>query len=151
MTILPLISTSFIVISAILVAYGWALIKKGKREAHIKTMKWASVFASMFFILYISRIVFIGSSLFGGPAELEKYYRIFLFFHILLATLVAIGGIWTIWLGLKGNFSKHKRIGPWTAATWLIVACTGVTTYLLLYVLYPAKESPSLMKTIFGW
>lgn len=35
-TLLPTISTSFIVISAILVAIGWALIIRGKREAHKK-------------------------------------------------------------------------------------------------------------------
>lgn len=34
--ILPTISTSFIVISAVLVAIGWGLIMKGKVEAHKK-------------------------------------------------------------------------------------------------------------------
>lgn len=35
---LPTISTSFIVISAVLVGIGWVLIIRGKREAHQSAM-----------------------------------------------------------------------------------------------------------------
>lgn len=47
-TLFPTISTSFIVISAVLVAIGWGLIIKGKREAHKKTMIAAAVAALLF-------------------------------------------------------------------------------------------------------
>lgn len=47
-TLFPTISTSFIVISAVLVAIGWRQIIQGKREAHKKTMIAAAVAAILF-------------------------------------------------------------------------------------------------------
>lgn len=45
---LPTISTSFIVLSAILVAIGWALIIRGKREAHQSAMVAGAIAALIF-------------------------------------------------------------------------------------------------------
>ena len=67
--ILPTISTAFIVLSAITVAIGWYQIKQRKLETHQKTMIWAAVFAVIFFVIYLSRTVFIGNTSFGGPDE----------------------------------------------------------------------------------
>lgn len=65
-TLFPTISTSFIVISALLVAVGWRQIIKGKREAHKKTMIAAAVAAILFFIVYVSRTAFVGNTSWGG-------------------------------------------------------------------------------------
>jgi putative membrane protein len=46
--ILPTISTTFIVLSAITVAIGWWQIKQRKIEAHKKTMLTAAIFALIF-------------------------------------------------------------------------------------------------------
>ena len=46
--ILPTISTTFIVLSAIMVAIGWSLIRQRKIEAHKKMMLLAAVFAVIF-------------------------------------------------------------------------------------------------------
>ena len=78
--ILPTISTTFIVLSAIMVAIGWFLIPKGKIEAHKKAMVIAAIFAIVFFIIYMSRTIFIGNTSFGGPDHLKIYYTIFLGF-----------------------------------------------------------------------
>lgn len=75
--ILPTISTTFIVLSAITVAIGWVQISKKKLEAHKKTMTLAAVFAVIFFIIYASRTVFIGNTAFGGPDDIKIYYTIF--------------------------------------------------------------------------
>ena len=88
--ILPTISTAFIVLSAITVAIGWYQIKQRKRETHQKTMIWAAVFAVIFFVIYVSRTVFIGNTSFGGPDHIKLYYTIFLIFHIILATVGAV-------------------------------------------------------------
>ena len=63
--VLATISTTFIVISAVLVAVGWGLIIKGKVEAHKKVMFVAGVAALIFFIIYATRTVFIGNTAFG--------------------------------------------------------------------------------------
>jgi putative membrane protein len=149
--ILPTISTTFIVLSAIMVAIGWSLIKQGKIEAHKKFMLLAAVFAIIFFIIYASRTIFIGNTSFGGPDQLKIYYTIFLVFHITLATTGAILGIITLITGLKSNLTKHRKLGPVTSIIWFFTAITGVAVYLLLYVIYHGGETTSVLKAILGF
>lgn len=150
MPFLPTISTTFILISAILIAIGWRLIVKGKKAAHKKTMLAAAVSALLFFIIYMSRTIFVGNTSFGGPDDIKIYYTIFLVFHIILATTGAVFGIVTITLALKRNIKKHEKIGPVTSVIWFFVAITGVMVYLLLYVFYSGGETTSVLKAIFG-
>ena len=148
--ILPTISTSCIIISAILIAIGWRLIWKRNIEAHKKVMLTAAVFALIFFIIYASRTIFIGNTAFGGPDSIEIYYTIFLVFHINLATIGAILGIIQIITAFKDKFNIHRKVGPVASIIWFFTAITGVAVYLLLYVMYPGGESTSLVKATFG-
>ncbi|HLR80322.1 MAG TPA: DUF420 domain-containing protein [Bacillota bacterium] len=150
MPFLPTISTFFIFVSAVLVAIGWRLIVKGKEKAHKKTMIYAAISALLFFIIYISRTVFIGNTSFGGPDELKIYYTIFLIFHITLATIGAIFGIVTLVLAFKRKITVHRKIGPITSVIWFFSAGTGIMVYLLLYILYEGGETTSLIKAILG-
>lgn len=149
--ILPTISTSFIVLSAILVAIGWVLIAKRKIEAHKKVMFAAGVAAVIFFVIYATRTVFIGNTAFGGPEELKVYYTFFLIFHITLATVGAVFGITSLWTGYKNNMKVHRRIGPISSLIWFFTAITGVMVYLLLYVIYEGGETTSVFKAILGF
>jgi putative membrane protein len=149
MLFLPTISTIFIVLSAILVAVGWWQIKQGKRETHKKTMIAAAISALLFFIIYVSRTVFIGNTPFGGPEHLEIYYTIFLVFHIVLATTGAIFGIVTLVLGFRESYAKHRKIGPVTSIIWFFTAITGVMVYLFLYILFEPGETTNLFRAIF--
>lgn len=148
--ILPTISTSFIVISAVLVAIGWGLILKRKIDAHKKVMFAAGVSALIFFLIYLSRTIFIGNTTFGGPDELKGYYQFFLIFHIVLATAGAVFGITNIVSGLKDKLGLHRKIGPITSIIWFFTAITGVIVYLLLYVIYKGGETASVFKVILG-
>ncbi|MGZ9585494.1 DUF420 domain-containing protein [Paenibacillus marinisediminis] len=148
--IMPAVSTSFIAISAILVAIGWVLIIKGKREAHKKTMLAAAVAALLFFIIYVSRTVFVGNTAWGGPDSLKTVYLVFLLFHIVLATTSAVFGLTTLYTGLKGKYSRHRKIGRVTSVMWFVTAITGVTVYVLLYVLYPGGHTKPMIEAIFG-
>jgi len=148
--ILPTISTSFIVLSAITVAIGWWQIKQRKIEAHRKTMFVAAIFALIFFIIYASRTIFIGNTSFGGPANIKIYYTIFLVFHITLATVGAVFGIISLVTGYKNNLSIHRKLGPVTSFIWFFTAITGVAVYLLLYVFYKGGETTSMIKAILG-
>lgn len=149
--ILPTISTSFIVLSAITVAIGWVLIKQRKIEAHQKAMVLAALFAIIFFIIYASRTIFIGNTAFGGPEDIKIYYTIFLIFHITLATTGAVMGIITLWSGYKRNLKRHRKIGPITSIIWFFTAITGVAVYMLLYVFYHGGETTSVIKAILGF
>lgn len=148
--ILPTISTTFIVLSAIFVAIGWAQIKQRKIEQHKKTMLYAGLFAIIFFIIYASRTIFVGNTAFGGPDHIKIYYTIFLIFHITLATTGAVLGIISLITGLKNNLAKHRKLGPITSIVWFCTAITGVAVYLLLYVFYHGGETTSVIKAILG-
>ncbi|MGB2991096.1 MAG: DUF420 domain-containing protein [Paenisporosarcina sp.] len=149
--LLSSISTFFIVLSAVLVAIGWALVKNKKIEAHKKTMFAAAISALTFFIIYVSRTLFIGNTAFGGPDEYKIYYTIFLVFHIILATTGAVFGIVTILAGYKNNLVRHRKIGPVTSIIWFFTAITGVMVYLLLYIIYQGGETTSVFKAILGF
>lgn len=149
--ILPTISTTFIVISAVLVAIGWVLIAKRNIEAHKKIMTAAGVSALIFFIIYASRTIFIGNTAFGGPEDLKVYYTFFLVFHIILATSGAVFGIVSLLTGYKNKLAIHKKLGPITSIIWFFVAITGVMVYLLLYILFEPGETTSVIKAIFGF
>ncbi len=151
MEMLPLISTLLIVISAVLVAIGWRLIIKGEKEKHKKAMVAAAISALSFLIIYVSRTIFIGNTSFGGPDTIKIYYTIFLIFHILLSITGAIFGVVTLRLAFKGNFKKHKKIGPITSVIWFFTAITGVMVYLLLYVIYHGGETTSMIRAILGF
>ena len=146
--ILPTISTSFIVISAIIVAFGVKDIKQKKLEAHQTKMNWGAIFAILFFIVYSSRTIVTGNTTFGGPDWLQPYYFTFLIFHILLAITSAVMGITTLVLAYKKSFSKHKKIGPYTAAAWWFTAITGVAVYLLLYIIFEPGEAKHVIDVI---
>lgn len=149
--LLPTISTAFIVISAVLVAIGWVLIVKRKKEAHRKVMMAAGVSALSFFIIYASRTLFIGNTAFGGPDDIKIYYTVFLIFHITLATVGAVFGITSLVSGFKSNFKLHRKIGAVTSIIWFFVGITGVLVYLLLYVFYEGGDTTSVFKAILGF
>lgn len=148
---LPFISTILIALSAILVAVGWRLIIKGDKEKHKKTMVAAAISAILFLIIYLSRTVFVGNTSFGGPEHIKIYYTIFLIFHIVLSITGAVFGVVTLRLAFKGNFKKHKKIGPVTSIIWFFTAITGVMVYLLLYVIYQGGETTSMIRAILGY
>ncbi len=148
--LLPTISTSFIVISAVLVAIGWGLIIKGKREAHKKVMIAGAIAALIFFVIYSSRTIFVGNTEWGGPEDLEIYYRVFLIFHITLATVAAVFGLTTLTLGFKAKYAKHRKWGRVTSIMWFFTAITGVAVYTLLYLLYPGGHTKPMWEAIFG-
>lgn len=147
--LLPLISTTFIVVSAILVAFGWYYIRKGRQQTHQRFMVAGAICAVLFFTIYLSRTIFIGSTPFNGPESVYPFYLVFLLFHITLATVAAVMGLITLNLAYRGRFMKHRRIGRPTAMIWFCTAITGVTVYYLLYVRYPPAEVTNLFDAIF--
>ncbi|MBW5445481.1 DUF420 domain-containing protein [Cohnella sp. CFH 77786] len=147
--VLPAISTTFIALSAILVAVGWNLIIRKKREAHEKVMLAAAAAALIFFIIYLSRTIFVGNTEWGGPDSLKTVYLIFLLFHIVLAAVAAVFGITTLTLAFRKRFAKHRKWGRTTAVIWFVTAITGITVYVLLYLVYPGGHTKPVIDAIF--
>ncbi|MBH4890076.1 DUF420 domain-containing protein, partial [Staphylococcus aureus] len=72
--ILPTISTTCIVISAILIAIGWRLIWKREINKHKNVMLAAAVFALTFFLIYASRTIFIGNTAFKDKYNVHRKF-----------------------------------------------------------------------------
>ncbi|WP_374987718.1 DUF420 domain-containing protein [Paenibacillus sp. R14(2021)] len=148
--VLPAISTSFIALSAILVAIGWNLAIKRRLDAHKKVMIAGAIAALCFFIIYVSRTIFVGNTDWGGSDALKPYYLTFLFFHIVLATVGAVFGITTLTLAFRERFAKHRKWGRVTSVIWLITAITGIIVYVLLYQMYPGGHTKPVLDVLFG-
>ena len=147
-TYLPLVTTSLIMTSAILVAIGWRLIRKQKREQHRRVMLTAAGFATAFFILYVTRTAVSGDLAFGGPDYLRVPYLI-----LSIDTHRLVNGICRIRhrhdpSRLKeGELRQASRDRKSTTATmWFFTTLSGFAVYVLLYVLFPGKSAASGMR-----
>src|SRR5699024_10153016 len=101
------------------------MIWKREIESHKKFMLLAAVFALTFFIIYASRTIFIGNTAFGGPESIKIYYTIFLIFHINLATIGGLLGLFQIITAFKDKFKLHRFVGPIASIVWFCTAITG--------------------------
>lgn len=131
--------------SAGFVTAGWYQIRHGKVHRHRRFMLTGAVLGATFFISYVASSFLIGDTYFGGPAAMLAPYQVFLQVHVLLATASAVLGVLTIRYALRATFSRHKKVAPWTAASWLIAAGTGLVVFLLLFVVYPPGPSTTAL------
>ncbi|MBA4495449.1 DUF420 domain-containing protein [Paenactinomyces guangxiensis] len=146
-----LMSTSCTVTSAICMAIGWRMIRRGKVDAHRRLMIASVAFAALFFILYMARTIFIGNTDFGGPESFRPYYTAFLVFHIILTIIAPVLAVITLYFAAKKRFDKHKKVGPWTARVWFVTAATGLIVYLLLFQIFPQGETTNTFRAIWGF
>jgi putative membrane protein len=149
-TWLPYVNQAFIVVSAIVMAFGWAAIRRGKKETHKRLMLTSVVLAACFFISYVLKTAVVGDTTFGGPKGIRPFYYTFLQIHSILATVAAIMGVITLVYAYRELFGKHRKIGPWTAIIWFITAITGVTVFLLLYIIFPTGEPANILHAWLG-
>lgn len=138
-----------IVISGLVLLLGVYFIRTGNREAHMKAMLTASALATLFLVLYLTRLGLGYEKKYVGPSKAA--YLALLISHIVLAAAnlpLALLALWNGWKGYQaagqnlGNiaapaaqpfFEKHRRWVKWTVPVWLYVAITGWIIYLLLH------------------
>ena len=127
--------------ATVLLIVGYVLIRQHRETAHKRTMLAAFAVSVAFLISYLAYHVWpIGAKSvpFGGSGPLRAIYYVILFSHIVLAAIVPILAIVTIYFGLTDRRGKHNRLARWTLPIWLYVSITGVLIYWMLYHLYPA-------------
>ena len=135
--LLPTINASLNGIAGILLVIGFALIKKGRIDAHRKCMMSAFAVSSVFLICYVVDKIIKGGAhtKFYGPPWVEWLYPLILISHIILAITVPVFAIVLIRLGLRRADNAHRRVARWALPIWLYVSITGVVIYLMLYQL----------------
>jgi putative membrane protein len=147
---LAYLNEAFMILSALCVALGWYHIRRGRRAVHRRFMLAGSYLAAAFFISYVLHTLLVGDTSFGGPAAWRIPYLTFLQIHTILATVAAVLGIITLTYALRSNFSKHRRVAPWTAVSWFIAATMGLGVFLMLYIVFPSGPTTNLFRAILG-
>lgn len=139
-----------IVLSGLALCVGVYLIRRGMREAHMRAMIVAVALASVFLVLYLTRLSLGYEKKYDGPEEWRTAYFVLLISHIILATAnlpLALGALWNAVKGLKaagnlgnidapaarGYFNRHRAWVRWTVPVWLYVAVTGWIIYVVLH------------------
>jgi len=129
--ILTLLSLITIGLSGLLILTGLVLIKLGKKEWHKKAMLTASFLALIFVILYLIKSSIYPPKKYTG--EHKELYFFVLWSHTILAIINFPLAVYTVYLGLKEKFEKHRKIAPITAIVWIYVAITGWMIYFFLH------------------
>ncbi len=138
---LPHVNVSLNALATVLLIVGYILIKQKREAAHKKVMLATFGVNCIFLVSYLTYHAYAGSKPFPTDTSIAStpvrymYYAILLT-HVLLAALVPVLAIWTIYLGLKGNRAGHRRLAVVTWPVWLYVSITGIIVYMMLYQIY---------------
>lgn len=132
---LPTINATLNAIAAVLLIWGYTLIRRKRVHTHRKVMLAAFVTSSIFLVCYIVYHVQVGarSTHFVKTGAIRTAYFTLLTSHTILAATVPVLAIITLRRALGGRFQDHRRIARWTLPIWLYVSVTGVVVYLMLY------------------
>lgn len=131
--LLPTINAGLNATSAILLTWGYSLIRRKQVQAHRKVMISAFVTSCLFLICYVVYHAQVGSVRFAHTGAIRTVYLTILATHTVLAAAVPVLAIITLRRALAGKFDRHRAIARWTLPIWLYVSVTGVVVYLMLY------------------
>ena len=123
--------------AAILLVWGYALIRRRKIAGHRRVMLSAFAVSIVFLTCYLIYHFQVGSVKFPRPGWVRNVYWTILFTHTVLAVTVPFLAVITLSRALRERFAQHKKIARWTFPIWLYVSVTGVIVYLMLYHIYP--------------
>jgi protein SCO1/2/putative membrane protein len=131
---LPTVNACLNALSAVLLVWGYTLIRRKQVDRHRRVMLTAFCTSCLFLVCYIVYHAQIGSKPFGHEGTaLRTTYLSILLTHTLLAATVPVLAIITLRRGLSARYDKHRRIARWTLPIWLYVSVTGVVVYVMLY------------------
>ena len=132
--ILPTVNASLNGISAVLLVWGYLLIRNKRIDRHRRVMKTAFATSCLFLVCYVVYHSKVGSVPFGHEGTtLRTVYLGILLTHTVLAATVPVLAVITLRRGLAAKYDKHRKIARWTLPIWLYVSVTGVVVYAMLY------------------
>lgn len=119
--------------SAVLLAAGYAAIRRRAIPVHRAFMIAALGTSAAFLTSYLIYHAQVGSVRFQGQGWIRSLYFAILISHTILATAIVPLIAVTVTRALRGDFARHRRIARWTLPLWFYVSVTGVVIYLMLY------------------
>ena len=133
-SLLPSINATLNALSAVLLVWGYLLIRRKQIARHRKVMLTAFATSCVFLVCYVVYHAQVGSVPFHHEGTtLRTVYLSILFTHTVLAATVPVLAIITLRRGLAARYDKHRKIARWTLPIWLYVSVTGVVVYVMLY------------------
>src|SRR5262249_7538526 len=130
---LPTINAFLNATAAVLLVWGYLLIRRKRVDTHRRVMIAAFATSCLFLTCYLVYHAQVGSEGLPGEGALRPVYLCILTSHTILAATVPVLAIVTLRRGLGGKYDRHRRIARWTLPIWLYVSVTGVIVYLMLY------------------
>src|ERR1700749_878004 len=103
----PAINATLNGASAVLIATGVVLIKRGRRLAHKRVMIAAFITSSLFLICYLYYHAHVGSVRFQGQGWSRPLYFSILLTHTVLAAVIVPFVLVTLTRGLRGRYERH--------------------------------------------
>jgi uncharacterized membrane protein YozB (DUF420 family) len=135
-SILPAVNATLNATSGVFLLTGYVLIKQRLINAHRNAMLAAFVSSTLFLISYLVYHYHAGSRPFPGGGAIRIVYFVILISHVLLAITILPLAISTLTKGLRGQYTRHRRVAKWTFPLWMYVSVTGVIVYVMLYQMY---------------
>ena len=130
---LPSVNAFLNAVSALLLIWGYTLIRRRLIDQHRRVMLTAFAVSCLFLVCYVVYHVQVGSVHYPHTGILRPIYYTILITHTILAAAVPVLAIITLSRALKARFTAHRAIARWTLPIWLYVNITGVVVYLMLY------------------
>lgn len=131
--VLPTINATLNGTAAVLLVWGYTLIRRKRIQEHRRVMITAFVVSCLFLVCYLIYHYQVGSVRFPKTGLVRTVYLSILGTHTILAAAVPVLAIITLRRGLAARFDRHRAIARWTLPIWLYVSVTGVVVYLMLY------------------
>src|SRR6476659_7066555 len=116
---LPAINAFLNLAAAILLIWGYTLIRRKQVQTHRRVMVAAFAVSSAFLVCYLIYHYQVGSVRYQKTGALKAIYLSILATHTVLAAAVPPLAIITLNRGLGARFDKHRRIARWTLPIWL--------------------------------
>ena len=130
---LPALNAILNATSAGLLALGYVLIRRGRREAHQQVMQAALACSALFLASYLTYHAQVGSVHFQGQGPIRTVYFSILISHTILAIVIVPMVLVTFVRARRGRFDRHRAIARVTLPLWAYVSVTGVVVYWMLY------------------
>ena len=130
---LPTVNAVLNATSAILLIWGYTLIRRKQIAKHQKVMQTAFVTSCLFLFSYLIYHAQVGSVRFQKTGAIRSVYLSILATHTILAATVPVLALITLSRGRAARYDRHRRIARWTLPIWLYVSVTGVIVYAMLY------------------
>lgn len=130
---LPSLNALLNATAAVLLVWGYTLIRRKRIDTHRKVMQTAFLVSCLFLVGYLVYHAQVGTVRFQKTGLIRGVYLTILGTHTVLAATVPVLAIVTLRRGRAGRYDKHRQIARWTLPVWLYVSVTGVVVYLMLY------------------